>query len=575
MFDLDEKFERFDAKAERITRTDVVSLASQIFDTQGFVSPYIMQYKKLLPMLWHNKTTWTENLKTKTVTDDTGKVVPDPVATEAVHRFCEWSADIPKLKELKFPRYIKGEIDFVAIFGDASKTGIGVVAYAVTKDHSGIVHSQIIYSKSTLMPKSLREKAKVEDALTIARAELIAMLSCVTMSHYLQDALAPALTSKNVHIFTDSLLNLQRIQRGKGKCKPWEERRVCKILDGKGESTVSFCPGVLNPSDLPSRGCTIDELLERLDFWKHGPHFLKRPSGEWPKQPALVDKSLDESKDSENDSESKDEVLLYFAQISAMKYESVVANRAQAMAAQETAYQDPLGLAGLLERCSSLQTIRGVITRIKRLAKKAKGQGFSQSPPSHAEVEYADMLMASFAQQKHLSSEVLALKNNAKLPKGSVLKDLPIYYDHDDQVIRLQSRLHTSASLPFDFANPIIMPKGIVAEKLALEVHQRRFHCSQKATFNTLRQKYWFCGGFRYVKDLVRGLCKTPRCRYIKYLSPKMSPLPDIRLDNPEPWRNVGIDYCGPIICKHDCQEDELHHDPHGHCRHPKSSKFG
>ena len=95
MFDLDEKFERFDAKAERITRTDVVSLASQIFDTQGFVSPYIMQYKKLLPMLWHNKTTWTENLKTKTVTDDTGKVVPDPVATEAVHRFCEWSADIP------------------------------------------------------------------------------------------------------------------------------------------------------------------------------------------------------------------------------------------------------------------------------------------------------------------------------------------------------------------------------------------------------------------------------------------------------------------------------------------------
>ena len=112
------------------------------------------------------------------------------------------------------------------------------------------------------------------------------------------------------------------------------------------------------------------------DFWKHGPHFLTRPSGEWPKQPALVDKSLDESKDSENDSESKDEVLLYFAQISAMKYESVVANRAQAMAAQETAYQDPLGLAGLLERCSSLQTIRGVITRIKRLAKKEKASDY-------------------------------------------------------------------------------------------------------------------------------------------------------------------------------------------------------
>ena len=49
-------------------------------------------------------------------------------------------------------------------------TGIGAVAYTVTNDHTDIVHSQIIYSKITLMPKSLREMAKVEDAKTIARA---------------------------------------------------------------------------------------------------------------------------------------------------------------------------------------------------------------------------------------------------------------------------------------------------------------------------------------------------------------------------------------------------------------------
>ena len=170
MFDLDEKFDRFNANAERVTRTDVVSLASQIFDTQGFVSPYIMQYKKLLPMFWQNKTTWTENLKTKTVIDEHGQKVPDKVAAEGVEKFCEGIKDVPRLKELKFPRYIKGELDFVAIFGDASKTGIGVVAYAVSKMTSGEPRSQIIYSKSTLLPKNLREKANAEDALTIARA---------------------------------------------------------------------------------------------------------------------------------------------------------------------------------------------------------------------------------------------------------------------------------------------------------------------------------------------------------------------------------------------------------------------
>ena len=123
-------------------------------------------------------------------------------------------------------------------------------------------------------------------------------------------------------------------------------------------------------------------------------------------------------------------------------------------------------------------------------------------------------------------------------------------------VMDLQSRLHTASSLTFDYANPIIMPKCVVAEKLALEVHHRRYHCSQKATFNTLRQKYWYCGGFRYVKDIVRTQCKTPRCRYIKYCSPKMSPLPDIRIDNPEPWRNVGVDYLGPVTCKHECVQE-------------------
>ena len=94
------------AEAERITRQDVVSLASQIFDTQGFVSPYVMHYKKLLPLLWHNNTTWDENLIGKTTTDEQNNVVPDEVAREAVDRFKEWIKDVPRLKELRFSRYL-------------------------------------------------------------------------------------------------------------------------------------------------------------------------------------------------------------------------------------------------------------------------------------------------------------------------------------------------------------------------------------------------------------------------------------------------------------------------------------
>ena len=103
------KFQNYEANAVRITRRDVVSLASQIFDTQGFVSPYVMQYKKLLPMLWHNNTTWDENLIGKT-TVVKGEEVIDMVAKEAVARFQEWISDEPRLKELRFKRYEPGHL---------------------------------------------------------------------------------------------------------------------------------------------------------------------------------------------------------------------------------------------------------------------------------------------------------------------------------------------------------------------------------------------------------------------------------------------------------------------------------
>ena len=129
----------------------------------------------------------------------------------------------------------------------------------------------------------------------IARAELIALVLWINMSAYIRNALKPLVTTDMVHIFTDSLLNLQRVQRGKGKCKPWEERRVGHILDNKEDSTISLCPGVQNPADLPSRGCCLDDLIERLQFWKEGPEFLKQNKSEWPKQPSTSERALNES----------------------------------------------------------------------------------------------------------------------------------------------------------------------------------------------------------------------------------------------------------------------------------------
>ena len=557
-FNVDEIFSNFTTTPKKITRHLLVSLAARVFDTQGYVSPYVMQFKKLLPMLWHNKTTWKEDLETRTTFDERGNEIPCPVAQEAVSRFREWVVDIPRLKELQFPRFIGGPIKFVAIFGDASKTGIGVVAYAVTEAADGVVHSRIIYSKSSLMPKNLREKAKLEDALTIARAELIAMVCCVTMMDYLREAYNPHLTSDKVFIFTDSLLNLQRIQRGKGKCKPFEERRVCKVLDGKGQATVRFCPGVENPSDLPSRGCNLTELQDRMKFWKEGPDFLKLPVAQWPKLPAVIEKIKDEASVTEEPVLYEDDIALYAAQLQALDRERTL-EASVFKSTQKEEVDEPFNCRKLLERCSSLHSVRGVITRVRRFVELLRRRARKEECPDMTapltveEVNQADKLLCRATQLQHLAKEVAALRADKGLPRGSVLKDLPAYFDSATGLIRLRTRLHRASSLTFDYSNPIIIPRSELAKKLVLETHVKRFHASQRTTFNVLRQHYWFCGGFRYVKDLVRTTCKTPRCRYVKYICPTMSPLPDIRIDDPQPWRNVGVDYLGPNLCKHEC----------------------
>ena len=130
-------------------------------------------------MLWHNNTTWDENLIEKTMVVG-GEEVIDTVAIEAVARFKEWISDVPQLKELRFKRYEPGHIERVAIFRDASQAGIGMIAYLIKNDN-GVRRSHIFYSKRTLMPKNLHSKAAVKDVLPISRAELIALEICINM----------------------------------------------------------------------------------------------------------------------------------------------------------------------------------------------------------------------------------------------------------------------------------------------------------------------------------------------------------------------------------------------------------
>ena len=87
----------------------MVAVAARVFDTQGFVSPFIMQYKKILPMMWANDFKWDDKLVGRKVKDaDGSKLVVDPVAHEAVALFKSWFDDVLKLKKLIFTSHLPG-----------------------------------------------------------------------------------------------------------------------------------------------------------------------------------------------------------------------------------------------------------------------------------------------------------------------------------------------------------------------------------------------------------------------------------------------------------------------------------
>ena len=46
-----------------------------------------------------------------------------------------------------------------------------------------------------------------------------------------------------------------------------------------------FCPGNMNPADIPSRGCSGKDLVES-ELWWSGPTFLREPSNLWPETPS-------------------------------------------------------------------------------------------------------------------------------------------------------------------------------------------------------------------------------------------------------------------------------------------------
>ena len=506
------------AKSLPVTQRSLLKWSSKIFDPLGFLSPFTIRLKILFQLLCLEKTEWDSELQ-----GDLRK---------------QWDSLISELEFLKtvrVPRCIywpKLNRLFTQLhgFSDASERAIGAVVYARAVYEDDRIDIKMIASKTRVAPVKRQ---------TIPRLELI---GATLLARLVNTVLTTLKWTVEVFYCVDSMTTLQWIRNDRS-WKQYVQHRVNEIRSLSSVDAWRFCPGSLNPADLPSRGISAHELSSE-SLWYNGPEFLVKSEDSWPKCPAT---SQIESK----------EVLQEIVKQPANVVRSLVTNNAQSSGWD-------LSKVVEVDHFSSLKKLLRVTAYIMRfinaLKTKQGGQSANSIPKelSASEVKLAELMWVKSIQGQSFSNEIsFVATGNARTVAPAYVQQFGLFLD-DDHVLRCKGRLN-NASLNLGSKNPILLPsKSRFVELLICEIHQKIKHSGIRDTLTTIRERFWLIRGRQAVKKVIR---KCVVCRKAEGLPYGVTPPPDLpasRVSEEPPFTNVGLDFAGPLFVQN-CPEDQEH----------------
>lgn len=507
------------------TKRTVLEIAASIYDPLGLVAPFTLKAKFIMQQLWISNVDWDAPL-------------PEPQRKA----WDQWINQVPCLHNKAIPRWVKCNVanpPMLVIFGDASQHAYGAAAYVVTTTDEGTVSSSLVFSKSRSAPL----KAK----LSIARLELLGALCAARIGQFVANAMK--IPSSKCYFFTDSLLNLWRIQQGPNKWRQWVGNRIKAILANAPKNQWHFCPGYCNPADLVSRGANGNDLFQNLLWWE-GPPFLKEPPKTWPSSKSLI----------------KTEEMLQEDQLEEKKV-------VRPFTVMVTQFEAPF--AALLERSSSWTKLTRTTGWILRFCSVLKDRIHKirtdhrrptrfpninpRRPLSISELNQAENFWFKMAQTQSFANELETLQDHGRINKQSSLTCLqPLLADG---LIRSESRLRLSRNINERAKFPIILPKhSRIVELFVLHLHRLYLHCGTEQLLACIKAKFHIIGNRREVKRITFS-CKAPRCRKVVPLDQKMGALPPERSsDSMVCFETVGLDFFGPLFVNHRCQQEECPH---------------
>jgi hypothetical protein len=167
-------------------------------------------------------------------------------------------SELAFLNEVPIPRCyflpnLKPAVVQIHGFSDASESAFAAVIYLRTLYENGTIDINLIASKATIL-------ARLESNISKA-------LSSNVQEFYWVDSTATLCWIRNERLWKQYIQNRETEIRKLASPEMWH-----------------FCPGTLNPADLPSPGISVKALCqERL--WLKGPDFLFQSEDQWPTNP--------------------------------------------------------------------------------------------------------------------------------------------------------------------------------------------------------------------------------------------------------------------------------------------------
>ena len=431
------------------------------------------------------------------------------------HLFSEFSA----LAKLNIPRCCfvrerKPVCRQLHGFRDASEQAIAAVVYLRTVYEAGDVDVRLIASKTKVAPLNKE---------SIPRLELMGAYILSKLVDTVCNAFKLLPFEVDVYYWVDSFTTLCWIKNH----RPWKQyvqHRVDVIRKLTDIEKWRFCPGNMNPADIPSRGCSGKDLVES-ELWWSGPTFLREPSKLWPETPSTSAPNT-----------TSEELV---------KHTPAITHSLATAALNRTLYENLEEIMDIERYGSKLKLLRVTAYVLKFIRLLRGDRGAVKSKELKAEdLNFAEVTWIRGVQAHSFATERQDLRHGYEGSKH--VKQFDLYLD-EDKIIRCKGRIN-NADTTEESKNPVLLPsRHRYTELLIRQRHDHVHHNGVKETLNAIRETHWVLKGREAVKRVIRKCTICRRYEGKPFIAPPSPELPTDRVYEGPPFTYTGIDFAGSL----------------------------